>query len=391
MLLRLQTEIGPDEREAVESLARTLGYSLRRLGDRTDLLELQPVDGRSTARVGDAARFADLSGVKAILDQGASTELWRRGALDSDGDTVVDAAGARFGGGTLSIIAGPCAVEDEARLLQVAREVQSRGATLLRGGAFKPRTSPYSFQGLGHDGLRMLAAVREATGLGIVTEVLDPREVEAVADVADVVQVGARSMASYGLLKELGQIQKPVLLKRGFGATVDEFLGAAEYLLAGGNENVVLCERGIRGFDNVTRNVLDVGAIAHLKRATHLPVIADPSHAAGRSDLVRPLGRAGVTVGADGLMIEVHPAPAEVHSDGRQAIGLDEFEALVSDVERLVEMDGRTLRRGEADDVAPATPERTIEAQAPPSRVTDDENTVTAASRGFGAGINGTA
>ncbi len=344
MLLRLQSSIRPAERQAVDALASSLGYGLERLGGRDDLVLLTPLDSVGVTpgeRAGDAARFADLTGVAAILDRGVSRELWQRGP--DRADTVVRAAGAAFGGGYVSIIAGPCAVEDEERLLGVARQVEARGATLLRGGAFKPRTSPYSFQGLGQAGLEMLSRVRDATSLGVVTEVLDPRDVEAVAAVADVVQVGARSMAAYALLKELGQIDKPVLLKRGFGATVSEFLGAAEYLLAGGNERVILCERGIRSFDNVTRNVLDVGAIAHLRRATHLPVIADPSPAAGRSDLVRALARAGIMAGADGLMIEVHPAPAEVHSDGQQAIGLDEFDAIVRDTDALARMDGRSL------------------------------------------------
>ncbi|MEM9379730.1 MAG: 3-deoxy-7-phosphoheptulonate synthase [Planctomycetota bacterium] len=351
MLLRLLRQIAPAELRALEAVAEELGYAVKRLGERGDIAELSRLPG-SRAPVGPdhAAAFADLSGVVEVLDRGESKELWRA-RPDGARETVVEVAGARFGGGCASIIAGPCAVEDEARLLEVALAVRARGATLLRGGAFKPRTSPYSFQGLGREGLEMLRNVREATGLGIVTEVLDPRDVEAVAGTADLVQVGARSMANYALLKELGALRRPVLLKRGFGATVSEFLGAAEYVLAGGNEAVVLCERGVRGFDTVTRNLLDVGAIAHLVRATHLPVVADPSHAAGRADLVRAIGRAGLVAGADGLMIEVHPAPAEVHSDGRQALGLDEFGALVRDAHALCALDGRRLVS--ADDASP--------------------------------------
>ncbi len=345
MLLRLQRQIAPAEWQAVEAVARDLGYSFEFLGDRRDLVQLTRVaDAIGEAGPDHLARFGDLSGVIGILDPGDVRELWK-GPIGA-APTVVEARGARFGGGAVSIIAGPCAVEDESRLLQVAQSVAARGATLFRGGAYKPRTSPYSFQGLGAPGLEMLGAVREVTQLGIITEVLDPRDVDAVAQIADVVQVGARSMANYALLKELGQIDRPVLLKRGFGATVSEFLGAAEYILSGGNGQVILCERGVRGFDSVTRNLLDVGAIAHLKGATHLPVVADPSHAAGRSDLVRALGRAGLVVGADGLMIEVHPAPAEVHSDGSQAIGLGEFEALVGDAKALCDLDGRTLIAG---------------------------------------------
>ena len=342
MLLRLKRQIAPAELAAVEATARSLGYECEYLGQRQELVQLhRRPEAEGPERPEFAARFADLAGVAAILDRGEVRDLWC--ARDGGQPTVVEAAGARFGGGDISLIAGPCAVEDEARLLEVASAVAARGATLLRGGAYKPRSSPYSFQGLGRAGLEMLRSVREAVGIGVVTEVLDPRDVEAVAEVADVVQVGARSMASYALLKELGQIDKPVLLKRGFGATVSEFLGAAEYVLSGGNGRVVLCERGVRGFDDVTRNLLDVGAIAHLKAATHLPVIADPSHAAGRSDLVRALGRAGLVAGADGLMVEVHPAPEEVHSDAQQAIGLRAFEALAQDARALADLDGRRI------------------------------------------------
>ena len=342
MLLRLKRQIAPAELAAVEATARSLGYECEYLGQKQELVQLhRRPEAEGPERPEFAARFADLAGVAAILDRGEVRDLWC--ARDGGQPTVVEAAGARFGGGDISLIAGPCAVEDEARLLEVASAVAARGATLLRGGAYKPRSSPYSFQGLGRAGLEMLRSVREAVGIGVVTEVLDPRDVEAVAEVADVVQVGARSMASYALLRELGQIDKPVLLKRGFGATVSEFLGAAEYVLSGGNGRVVLCERGVRGFDDVTRNLLDVGAIAHLKAATHLPVIADPSHAAGRSDLVRALGRAGLVAGADGLMVEVHPAPEEVHSDAQQAIGLRAFEALAQDARALADLDGRRI------------------------------------------------
>ena len=341
MLLRLRPNLDPADLGSVMEAANRLGYRGRKLGGRDDLLELHKVPGAPLPGPAELAAFGDLTGVEQILDRGGIIELWR--SSPDRPRTVVEAGEARFGDGSVSIIAGPCAVEERGRLIDVARSVRERGATLLRGGAFKPRTSPYSFQGLGHSGLELLAEARAETGLGIVTEVLDPRDVEAVARVADVVQVGARSMANYALLKELGKIDRPVLLKRAFGATVDEFLGAAEYVLAGGNERVILCERGVRGFDNVTRNLLDVGAIAYLAAATHLPIIADPSHAAGRADLVRAVGRAGLVAGADGLLVEVHPAPSEVHSDGRQALGLGEFERLVADTRALCALDGRTL------------------------------------------------
>jgi 3-deoxy-7-phosphoheptulonate synthase len=234
-------------------------------------------------------------------------------------------------------------VQDEERLLEIARAVRAAGGTLLRGGAFKPRTSPYSFQGLGREGLERLAHAREETGLAIVTEVLDPREVETVGQVADVFQIGSRSMSNAPLLREVGRTNKPVLLKRGLSATVREFLLAAEYVLSEGNAQVILCERGIRGFDTVTRNVLDVGTVAYLKRATHLPVIVDPSHAAGRAELVRPLARAGLAAGADGLLVEVHPRPGEAHSDGDQAISTAEFGRLAAEARALCALDERTL------------------------------------------------
>jgi 3-deoxy-7-phosphoheptulonate synthase len=250
---------------------------------------------------------------------------------------------ARFGGGHLAVIAGPCAVEDGVRLLEIARGVRARGATLLRGGACKPRTSPYSFQGTGAIGLELLARARLETGLGVVTEVLDPRQVEAVGEVADMFQVGSRNMANTPLLSELGRTRKPVLWKRGFGATLREFLLAAEFVLAGGNTEVVLCERGIRGFDPSTRNVLDVGGVAWLKRTTHLPVIVDPSHAAGRSDLVRPLARAGLAAGADGLIIEVHTETSEARSDGAQAISAEAFALIAKDAAAIAALDRRTV------------------------------------------------
>jgi 3-deoxy-7-phosphoheptulonate synthase len=353
MLLRLRSSASAAELDAVRTLASALGYRARTVGERADLLQLEPIggqsldgvpgerqdDGRASGSPDHPARFLDLSAVSEVLDRGHVRELWQRAPGRTV--TVVDVAGVPIGGDSVVVIAGPCAVEDRERLFEVARGVRDAGAALLRGGAYKPRTSPYSFQGLGERGLELLAEVREETGLGIVTEVLDPRDVERVAGTADMLQVGARSMANYALLKELGQLDKPVLLKRGFAATVEEWVGAAEYVLAGGNGRVVLCERGVRGFDRVTRNLLDVGAIAHLVNATHLPVIADPSHAAGRADLVPRLARAGLAAGAHGLVVEVHTAPAEVHSDGRQAIDLAALRRVVADARAIAALDGR--------------------------------------------------
>ena len=214
---------------------------------------------------------------------------------------------------------------------------------LLRGGVYKPRTSPYSFQGLGAVGLEMLAAVRAETGIAVVTEVLDPRDVERVAQVVDMIQIGTRSATNFPLLTEVGRAGKPILLKRGFGATVREFQLSSEYILDTGNDQVVLCERGVRSFDSTTRNLLDVGAIAHLAAATHLPIIADPSHAAGRSDLVSPIARAGMAAGADGLIVEVHETPAVALSDGQQAVTLEQLREIIEDAEKIASISGRTV------------------------------------------------
>lgn len=236
------------------------------------------------------------------------------------------------GDGRPVVIAGPCSVEDRDQLLVTARAVRAAGATLLRGGAFKPRTSPYSFQGLGAQGLELLAEARLVTGLPVVTELLDVRDLDLVCRYADVLQIGSRNMHNVPLLKEVGNARKPVLLKRGFAATVEEWFLAAEYILAQGNDRVILCERGIRTFETATRNTLDLSAVVLAHLGTHLPVIVDPSHAAGRSDLVAPLAKAALAVGADGLLIEVHPNPASALSDGDQALTVGEFAALVSDL-----------------------------------------------------------
>jgi 3-deoxy-7-phosphoheptulonate synthase len=244
--------------------------------------------------------------------------------------TVVEIAGrARIGDAELAIIAGPCSVEGWQMLLDTAWAVKAAGAVMLRGGAFKPRTSPYSFQGLGAEALELLAAARASTGLPVVTEVLDPRDVELVAAHADVLQIGARNMQNFVLLAEVGCARTPVLLKRGQSASLSELLFAAEHVMSRGNPNVVLCERGIRTFETATRNTLDVSAVPVLKAETHLPVIVDPSHAGGRAALVAPLALAAVAAGADGLLVEVHPNPATAWSDGEQSLTLDEFDDLM--------------------------------------------------------------
>ncbi len=250
---------------------------------------------------------------------------------------------ARIGGEAVTLIAGPCSVEGRGMLLESARAVRAAGAVLLRGGAFKPRTSPYSFQGLGELALPMLAEARRETGLGIVTEVLDPRHVELVDGVADVLQIGARNMQNFALLAEVGRGRKPVLIKRGMSSTIDELLHASEYVMAQGNEQVILCERGIRTFETATRSTLDLSAIPVLRRETHLPVIVDPSHAAGRADLVTPLACASIAAGADGIIVEVHPDPGSALSDGEQSLSPDQFRELVVQVRRFAYAAGRTL------------------------------------------------
>jgi 3-deoxy-7-phosphoheptulonate synthase len=258
-------------------------------------------------------------------------------------DTVVEIGKLRIGGPELVVIAGPCSVESYEQTLRIARLVQAAGANLLRGGAFKPRTSPYSFQGLGEEGLKVLARVREETGLPVVTEATDIDVLDMVTEYADVVQVGARNMQNYTLLKRVGRCGRPILLKRGMTATVTELLLSAEYILDQGNPNVILCERGIRTFADHSRNTLDLSAVPAVKRISHLPIIADPSHASGERSKVFPLSRAAVAVGADGLMIEVHDRPEEALSDGNQALLPAEFETLMEALRQLAPVVDRTL------------------------------------------------
>jgi 3-deoxy-7-phosphoheptulonate synthase len=242
------------------------------------------------------------------------------------------------GDGGFVVMAGPCSVEGRDQLLTTAESVAKSGAHLLRGGAYKPRTSPYDFQGMAEDGLKLLAEARKATGLAVITEVLDTGDVDLVAEYADVLQVGTRNMQNFALLKKLGEIKKPVMLKRGLSATIKEFLLSAEYIVTHGNPNVMLCERGIRTFETATRNTLDIAAVPLLAELTHLPVIVDPSHATGKRSLVKPLAKASVAVGADGLMAEVHPKPEEAWSDGPQSLRLEEFSQLMRDIEPYVNL-----------------------------------------------------
>jgi 3-deoxy-7-phosphoheptulonate synthase len=258
-------------------------------------------------------------------------------------DTVVEVNGVRIGGGHVAVMAGPCSVESADQLRIVAEGVKAGGAHILRGGAFKPRTSPYAFQGLEEEGLRLLAEARKATGLPVVTEVLEPDRVGLVAEYADVLQIGARNTQNFSLLREVGQCGKPVLLKRGMATTIKEFLLSAEYVLAGGNPNVILCERGIRTFETATRFTLDLNAIPVIKKLSHLPVFVDPSHGTGHWEFVAPMAKAGLACGADGLIIEVHHNPAEALSDGPQSLKPDRFARLMDELRQLAPVLGRTL------------------------------------------------
>ena len=258
-------------------------------------------------------------------------------------DTVVEVRGKKIGGGAFAIMAGPCSVETADQVLAAARAVSAAGGTMLRGGAFKPRTSPYAFQGLGEDGLKMMAAARDETGLPIVTEVMDPRDLDVVCAYADVIQIGARNMQNFLLLAEVGKAGKPVLIKRGLAATIEEWLMSAEYVLSEGNRQVILCERGIRTFETATRNTLDISAVPVVKQLSHLPVIVDPSHATGRPDLVLPLSLAAVVVGADGVIVETHPNPEHALCDGPQSLPTEAFAEYAGRVSDLVAFVGKTV------------------------------------------------
>jgi 3-deoxy-7-phosphoheptulonate synthase len=258
-------------------------------------------------------------------------------------DTVVKVGSAAIGGGNFSVIAGPCSVESEEQIIGVAKDVQKSGAALMRGGAFKPRTSPYSFQGMGASGLDLLLEAKAATGMPIVTELMSPKYCQLFEDKVDVIQIGARNMQNFDLLKEVGKLSKPVLLKRGLSSTYEEWIMSAEYIMSEGNENVILCERGIRTFETYTRNTLDVSAIPAIKQMSHLPVIVDPSHSAGMYWMVEPLALAAVAAGADGLIIEVHNDPAKALCDGQQSLTPERFNNLMGKVSALVDLVGKTL------------------------------------------------
>jgi 3-deoxy-7-phosphoheptulonate synthase len=321
--------------------------------DQIRALELTPHDNYGTERVviavlGDVgpvrdhlmSKLSSMPGIESVTPISRPFKLASRETHPED--TVIELRGTKIGNGSLTIMAGPCSIENPEMMIETAKAVAAAGATVLRGGAFKPRTSPYSFQGLGVEGLRYLAAASAETGLPTITEVMEPGQVEVVAEHSDILQVGTRNMQNYSLLTAVGKAGKPVMLKRGYGATIEEWLMAAEYIIAAGQPNVILCERGIRTFETYTRNTLDLTAVPLLHHLTHLPVIVDPSHATGKRWLVRPMALAAVAAGADGIMVEVHPNPNEALSDGEQSLTFDQFRDMAAAV-RHIHDEVRTL------------------------------------------------
>lgn len=306
----------------------------------------QGVERTIIGAIGDKTRLSDhaleaMPGVEKVVPILQPYKLASRAYRNSP--TVVKVGDLEIGGDTIQVMAGPCAVESRDQLLKSAMLVREAGATMLRGGAFKPRTSPYSFQGLEEKGLELLAEARELTGLCIVTEVMDASTIELVAKYADILQIGTRNMQNFFLLREVARSGKPVLLKRGSSSTIEEWLLAAEYILAEGNHNVILCERGVRTFESYTRNTLDLTAVPVVKYLSHLPVIVDPSHAIGKWRFVEPMARAAIAAGADGLLIEVHPNPAEALCDGPQSLTPDNFQALMQNIGAIAEVTGRRI------------------------------------------------
>lgn len=296
----------------------------------------------------DLDLFETLSGVERVVP---IVQPFKLASREFKQETVIKVKGCQLGGGNLAVIAGPCAVEGLEKYLEVAQAVKAAGAAILRGGAFKPRTSPYSFQGMELEGLKILAEASRVTGLPVVTEVMDPRHIEMIAEYADILQVGARNMQNFFLLRELGKIGKPIMLKRGPSATIEEWIMAAEYIISSGNPEVIMCERGIRSFESYTRNTLDLSAVPIIKHLTHLPVVVDPSHGTGKWRLVEPMALAAVGAGCDGLMIEVHQNPTEAWSDGPQSLTPEKFQALMNKLSSLtaaldIKMEGGDRNRG---------------------------------------------
>ena len=338
MLIVMKNNASAEQIHTVVGVIKEMGY------------DATPIPGGQRTAIGiignDGGIPSDrLAGLEGVLELIPVTQPYKQVSREwQDENTVVSLPnGTKIGGSDLVLMAGPCSVENERDILDIAHRVKDIGATVLRGGAFKPRSSPYSFQGLGLQGLEFLARAREETGLAVVTEALDPDGVDLVVKYADIVQIGARNMQNYALLRRAGKAGKPVLLKRGMSATIDELLLAAEYILAEGNPDVILCERGIRSFDTHTRNLFDLAAIPVVKSLSHLPIIADPSHGTGIRSKVTPMGRAAVAAGADGLIVEVHSDPPKAMSDGAQSLYPDQFAKLVDEVKVIARAIGRNF------------------------------------------------
>ena len=338
MLIVMRHGASDEEVHRVIAVIEELGYQARSMpGAQRVAVGLVGNDGRV-----DASRLEGLPGVQEVIHVSKPYKQVSR-EWQTEATVVRLPGGVAVGGSDVVAMAGPCSVENERQILDAARAVREAGAVVLRGGAFKPRTSPYAFQGLGRPGLKLLAKAREETGLLVCTEAMDPDGVGWVSEVADIIQLGARNMQNYSLLKAAGRAGKPVLLKRGISATLTELLLSAEYLLAEGNHDVILCERGVRGFDPATRNILDLTAIPLVHKLSHLPIVADPSHGTGLRDQVIPMARAAVAAGADGIMIEVHPDPTKALSDGAQSLYPQQFAQLMREVRVIAEVVGRRI------------------------------------------------
>ncbi|HEX6250199.1 MAG TPA: 3-deoxy-7-phosphoheptulonate synthase [Gemmatimonadaceae bacterium] len=345
MLVVMEHGATAEQIDRVVKVIEEMGYQARPMpGAQRTAVGLVGNDGRV-----DSSRLEALTGVVRVIHV---TQPYKQVSREwrPENTVVTIAPGVAFGGSDVPVIAGPCSVESEEQILAVARIVLEAGGTALRGGAFKPRSSPYSFQGLGKPGLKLLALAKKETGLAIVTEAMDEEGAHAAAEVADCIQIGARNMQNYSLLKVVGRLRKPVLLKRGMAATINDLLLSAEYILAEGNPNVILCERGVRSFDTMTRNLFDLTAIPIVHKLSHLPIIADPSHGTGLRDKVTPMARAALAAGADGILVEVHPNPDRALSDGAQSLYPAEFAALMVELRAVAAAIGREVpeRQGAA-------------------------------------------
>jgi 3-deoxy-7-phosphoheptulonate synthase len=339
MLVVMKNDATTDQINRVVSTIEEMGYQARPMPGVRMAIGLVGNDGRV-----DGSAIESMAGVAEVIHV---TKPYKQVSREwkNENTIVTIAPGVSFGGNEIQIIAGPCSVESEQQIIASARAVRAGGATALRGGAFKPRSSPYSFQGMGKKGLELLALARKETGLPIVTEALDEEGAHLVAEYADCIQVGARNMQNYSLLRAVGKIGKPVLLKRGMAATIVDLLLSAEYILAEGNDQVILCERGIRSFDTAARNLFDLTAIPLVQKLSHLPMVADPSHGTGLRDKVTPMGRAAIAAGADGILVEVHPTPDRALSDGGQSLYPDQFARMVQEIRSIATAIGRTVAR----------------------------------------------